>query len=95
MPAGLEIYDANGRKLFGMDKSVLRITKVLYGDKELGKFRQENDGNRRFFIFASAFVDLDKYPNELLITDHPEAMMMQLEKFTESFLVGEFNVSNR
>lgn len=94
MPAGLEVYDANGRKLLGMDKSVLRITKVLYGQKELGKFRQENDGDRRFFIFASAFVDLDKYPDELLITDRPETVMTQLERFAEFFLVGERNVSS-
>lgn len=95
MGAGLEVYDANGRKLLGTDKSVLRITKVLHDYKEVQRLRQENpNADRRFFIFTSAFVDLDKYPNELLITDNPVTVMMQLEKFAESFLVGERNVSN-
>lgn len=95
MKAGLEVYDDKGRKLLGTDKSVLRITKVLHGYKEVQKFRQENPNtDRRFFTFISAFVDLDKYPNELLITDHVEGAMLQMERFAEIFLVGERNVSS-
>lgn len=95
MPVGLEVYDANGRKLLGTDKSVLRITKVLHGYKDVQRLRQENpNADRQFFIFASAFVDLDKYPNELLITDHAVRAMLQIERFTEVFLAGERNVSS-
>lgn len=93
MPVGLEVYDAQGRKILGADKSVLRIVKVLHNINEVQKFKEENPNeNGRFFIFTSAFVDLDKYPNELLITDRPEVVMTQLDKFSELFLVGEMNV---
>lgn len=90
MPVGLEVFDENGVKILGMDKSVLRITHIL-DYREFLHFRQNH--NAPYLSFISCFIDLDAYPNERLIT-HGDGLFLQFYQYAEKILIGEHNVPN-
>ena len=50
MPVGLEVFDNNGNKILGMDKSVLRIAKVFKNKAEIKQFLSNNPQKARYLF---------------------------------------------
>lgn len=91
MPIGLEIYDAQGRVLVGVNSSVLRITQQI--DYQTYQRVCNNNTNALPTIFiASAYVDLDSQ-NDVFISQG-EQIFEQWYKYADVILVGQINATH-
>lgn len=88
MPVGLEVFDNNGNKILGMDKSVLRIAKVFKNKAEIKQFLSNNPQKARYLLISS-YVDLDKDRNTYIYTHN--ALLQQFLRFSDSAVLVEFN----
>lgn len=88
MPVGLEVFDNNGNKILGMDKSVLRITKVFKNKAEIKQFLSNNPQKARFLLISS-YVDLDKDDDTYLYVNN--AVLRQFLEYSDSALLLEIN----
>lgn len=88
MSVGLEVFDNNGNKILGMDKSVLRITKVFKNKAEIKQFLANNPQKARYLLISS-YVDLDKDRDSYLYINN--AVLQQFLEYSESALLLELN----
>ena len=88
MPVGLEVFDNNGNKILGMDKSVLRITKVFKNKAEIKQFLSNNPQKARFLLISS-YVDLDRDRDSYLYINN--AVLQQFLEYSDSALLLEIN----
>lgn len=88
MPVGLEVFDNNGNKILGMDKSVLRITKVFKNKAEIKQFLSNNPQKARYLLISS-YVDLDKDRDSYLYINN--AVLQQFLEYSDSALLLEIN----
>lgn len=84
MPVGLEVFDNNGNKILGMDKSVLRITKVFKNKAEIKQFLSNNPQKARYLLISS-YVDLDKDRDSYLYINN--AVLQQFLEYSDSALL--------
>ena len=89
MPVGLEVFDNNGNKILGMDKSVLRITKVFKNKAEIKQFLSNNPQKARYLLISS-YVDLDKDRDTYLYMGN--AVLQQFLEYSDSALLLEMNI---
>ena len=88
MPVGLEVFDNNGNKILGMDKSVLRITKVFKNKAEIKQFLSNNPQKARFLLISS-YVDLDRDRDSYLYINN--AVLQQFLEYSDSALLLQIN----
>lgn len=88
MPVGLEVFDNNGNKILGMDKSVLRIAKVFKNKAEIKQFLSNNPQKARFLLISS-YVDLDRDHYSYLYINN--AVLQQFLEYSDSALLLEIN----
>lgn len=89
MSVGLEVFDNNGNKILGMDKSVLRITKVFKNKAEIKQFLSNNPQKARYLLISS-YVDLDKDRDTYLYMGN--AVLQQFLEYSDSALLLEMNI---
>lgn len=89
MPVGLEVFDNNGNKILGMDKSVLRITKVFKNKAEIKQFLSNNPQKARFLLISS-YVDLDRDHDTYLYIGN--AVLQQFLEYSDGALLLEMNI---
>lgn len=88
MSVGLEVFDNNGNKILGMDKSVLRITKVFKNKAEIKQFLSNNPQKARYLLISS-YVDLDRDRDSYLYINN--AVLQQFLEYSDSALLLEIN----
>lgn len=88
MPVGLEVFDNKGNKILGMDKSVLRITKVFKNKAEIKQFLANNPQKARFLLISS-YVDLDKDDDTYLYVNN--TVLQQFLEYSDTALLLEMN----
>ena len=84
MTVGLEVFDNNGNKILGMDKSVLRIAKVFKNKTEIKQFLSNNPQKARYLLISS-YVDLDKDRDSYLYINN--AVLQQFLEYSDSALL--------
>lgn len=88
MTVGLEVFDNNGNKILGMDKSVLRIAKVFKNKTEIKQFLSNNPQKARYLLISS-YVDLDKDRDTDLYVGN--AVLQQFLEYSDTALLLEMN----
>lgn len=88
MSVGLEVFDNNGNRILGMDKSVLRIAKVFKNKAEIKQFLSNNPQKARYLLISS-YVDLDKDRDTYLYIGN--AVLLQFLEYSDSALLLEMN----
>lgn len=88
MSVGLEVFDNNGNKILGMDKSVLRITKVFKNKAEIKHFLANNPQKARYLLISS-YVDLDRDHDSYLYINN--AVLQQFLEYSDGALLLEIN----
>lgn len=91
MGIGLEVFDENGVKILGMDKSIIRIIKVL-DRAEYFQWQQTHPNIQHVKIF-SCFIDFDVHADEIIPTDTSYPFKWIWSLF-DKVLIGVINVSN-
>ena len=89
MSVGLEVFDNNGNRILGMDKSVLRIAKVFKNKAEIKQFLSNNPEKARYLLISS-YVDLDKDRDSYLYINN--TVLQQFLEYSDSALLLEMNI---